>query len=327
LTERENAGREPGREAGDLLAYSIRKFFFSLVVLFFASVTIFTLVNLGYDPLADLRQNPRISGDDIQRIASIYGLDRPLHERYVIWITDFVRGDFGFSVNNQSPVNDLIAPRVWPTILLMGSSLIFTVMIAIPFGIYSAIRKYSALDNAGTFFSFVGYSMPSFWLGLILQLGTRIFYTSGMSTTGGGFIDLLQHLTLPVITLSVIGIASYSRFQRAAMLDVLSSDYLRTARAKGLSQRRVYLKHALRNALVPVVTLIALEMGVLLGGAIITETVFAWPGLGFLLADALYKGDYNTALALLMITAVLVVFFNYVADIVYSIVDPRISYS
>ncbi len=320
-----------------MIAYTIRKFIFSIVVLFLASIVIFGLVNLGYDPLADLRQNPRISGEDIQRIASIYGLDRPIHERYVIWISDFLTGDFGFSVNNQSPVVDLITPRIWPTVLLMGSSLIFTVAIAIPFGIYSAIRKYSALDNAGTFFSFVGYSMPSFWLGLILQLllgvyltawaGTQVFYTSGMSTRGGGFVDLLQHLTLPVITLSVIGIASYSRFQRAAMLDVLSSDYLRTARAKGLSQRRVYLKHALRNALIPVVTLIALEMGVLLGGAIITETVFAWPGLGFLLADALYKGDYNVAMALLMMTSVLVVFFNYIADIAYSFVDPRITYS
>jgi peptide/nickel transport system permease protein len=238
-------------------------------------------------------------------------------------------------VKLQSQVNDLIVPRVWPTVLLMGSSLIFTVVVAIPFGVYSAIKKYSALDNAGTFLSFVGYSMPSFWLGLILQLvlgvyltswaGARIFYTSGMTTTGG-VVDLLQHLTLPVLTLSAISLASYSRFQRGAMLDVLSSDYLRTARAKGLSRRSVYLKHALRNALIPIVTVIALDMGVLLGGAVITETVFAWPGLGFLLADSLYKGDYNVAQGLLIISAALIVFFNYVADIAYSIVDPRISY-
>jgi peptide/nickel transport system permease protein len=319
------------------LAYSIRKLLFGVVVLLLASVVIFTLVNLGYDPLTDLRQNPRISADDVDRIASIYGLDRPLHERYFIWITDFFRGNLGFSVNNQAPVAEVLGPRIWPTVLLMGSSLIFTVIIAVPFGIYSAVKKYSTVDKAGTLLSFIGYSMPSFWLGLILQLvfgvyltawaGTRIFYTSGMSTGDGGFVDLLQHLTLPMITLSVISIAAYSRFQRSAMLDVLSSDYLRTARAKGLSQRKVYLKHALRNALIPIVTLIALDMGVLLGGAIITETVFAWPGLGFLLADALYKGDYNIAQALLMISAVLIVFFNFVADIAYSIVDPRISYS
>lgn len=318
-----------------MVAYTVRKLVFSLVVLLFASIAIFTLVNLGPGPLTELKNNPRISDEDVQRITNIYGLDKSLPERYFIWVGGLVQGDLGYSVKLQSQVNDLIVPRVWPTVLLMGSSLIFTVVVAIPFGVYSAIKKYSALDNAGTFLSFVGYSMPSFWLGLILQLvlgvyltswaGARIFYTSGMTTTGG-VVDLLQHLTLPVLTLSAISLASYSRFQRGAMLDVLSSDYLRTARAKGLSRRSVYLKHALRNALIPVVTVIALDMGVLLGGAVITETVFAWPGLGFLLADSLYKGDYNVAQGLLIISAALIVFFNYVADIAYSIVDPRISY-
>ena len=318
-----------------MIAYTVRKLLFSLVVLFFASIAIFTLVNLGPDPLTELNNNPRISEEDVQRITTIYGLDKSLPERYLFWMGGLLQGDLGYSVKLQSQVNDLIVPRVWPTVLLMGTSLIFTVLIAIPFGVYSAIKKYSALDNAGTFLSFVGYSMPSFWLGLILQLvlgvyltswaGVRFFYTSGMTTTGG-LVDLLQHLTLPVLTLSAISLASYSRFQRSAMLDVLSSDYLRTARAKGLSRRTVYLKHALRNALIPVVTVIALDMGVLLGGAVITETVFAWPGLGFLLADSLYKGDYNVAQGLLIISAALIVFFNYVADIAYSVVDPRISY-
>jgi peptide/nickel transport system permease protein len=319
-----------------LLAYTVRKLIFSIVVLFFASVAIFVLVNLGPDPLTELKNNPRVSQADVQRITRIYGLDRSLPERYLVWAGGLVRGDLGYSVKLQSPVSELIVPRVWPTVLLMGSSLILTVLVAIPFGVYSAIKKYSALDNAGTFLSFVGYSMPSFWLGLILQLvlgvyltswaGVRVFYTSGFSSGDGGLVDLLQHLTLPVLTLSAISIASYSRFQRGAMLDVLSSDYLRTARAKGLSWRRVYLKHALRNALVPVVTVIALDMGVLLGGAVITETVFAWPGLGFLLADSLYKGDYNVAQGLLMISAALIVFFNYVADMAYAVVDPRIGY-
>lgn len=319
-----------------MLAYTVRKLIFSIVVLFFASVAIFVLVNLGPDPLTELKNNPRVSQADVQRITRIYGLDRSLPERYLVWAGGLVRGDLGYSVKLQSPVSELIVPRVWPTVLLMGSSLILTVLVSIPFGVYSAIKKYSALDNAGTFLSFVGYSMPSFWLGLILQLvlgvyltswaGVRVFYTSGFSSGDGGLVDLLQHLTLPVLTLSAISIASYSRFQRGAMLDVLSSDYLRTARAKGLSWRRVYLKHALRNALVPVVTVIALDMGVLLGGAVITETVFAWPGLGFLLADSLYKGDYNVAQGLLMISAALIVFFNYVADMAYAVVDPRIGY-
>ena len=318
-----------------MVAYVIRKVLFSVVVLILASVMIFWIVSLAGDPLTQLRLNPRVSEADLARITAQYGLDKPLATQYFIWITDFLQGDMGRSFSQNVSVNSIVAPRIWPTVLLMGSSLIVTVVIAIPFGIYSAINKYSKVDNAGTFLSFVGYSMPSFWLGLILQLvlgvyltswaGFRVFYTSGMSTDGG-FVDLLQHLTLPVITLAVISVAEFSRFQRAAMLDVLSSDYLRTARAKGLSQRVVYLKHALRNALMPTVTLLALTMGLAFGGAVITETVFAWPGLGFLLADSLFKSDYNVARALLLIGAALIVFFNLVADIAYSFVDPRVSY-
>lgn len=318
-----------------MIAYIVRKLIFSLGVFFLASIVIFGLVALGPDPLAELRQNPSIRGEDLERIADKYGLNDPLYVQYGIWMGDMLQGDFGESFKQNAPVTSIIAPRVWPTVLLMGASLIFTVIIAIPLGIYSAIKKYSALDNAGTFLSFLGYSMPSFWLGLILQLvlgiyladwaGRRFFYVSGMSTTGG-LVDLLQHLTLPVITLSVISIAEFSRFQRGAMLEVLTADYLRTARAKGLSQRTVYLKHALRNALVPTVTLVALSMGTAFGGAVITETVFAWPGLGFLLADAIFKGDYNVVRALLMISAALIIFFNLVADIAYSLVDPRVSY-
>ncbi len=305
------------------------------MVLFLASIVFFVLVSLSGDPLLNLKQNPRIQQSDIQRLTAEYGLDQPLPVQYGIWVGDMLQGNLGTSFEQSTSVNSIIGRRIWPTVLLMGSSLIFTVAIAIPFGIYSAIRKYSALDNAGTFFSFVGYSMPTFWLGLILQLvlgvyltswaGVRIFYISGMTGTGG-LVDLLQHLTLPLLTLSVISVAEFSRFQRSAMLDVLSSDYLRTARAKGLSRRVVYLKHALRNALLPTVTVVALSMGTIFGGAVLTETVFAWPGLGFLLADSLFKGDYNVARALLMISAALIVFFNLVADIVYSFVDPRVSF-
>jgi peptide/nickel transport system permease protein len=319
-----------------LVAYIVRKVIFSLVVLFLASIVIFGLVALGPDPLAELRQNPSIRAEDLERIADRYGLNDPLYVQYGIWMGDMLQGDLGESFQQQAPVTSIIAPRIWPTILLMGTSLIFTVIIAVPFGIYSAIKKYSALDNVGTFLSFVGYSMPSFWLGLILQLvlgiyladwaGRRIFYVAGMSSTDGGFVDLLQHLTLPVLTLSAISIAEVNRFQRGAMLEVLTSDYLRTARAKGLSQRSVYLKHALRNALIPTITLVALSMGTAFGGAVITETVFAWPGLGFLLSDAIFKGDYNVVRALLMISAALIIFFNLVADITYSLIDPRVSY-
>lgn len=320
-----------------MLAYVIRKIFFGAVVLFLASIVIFWLVSLSGDPLTELRLNPRVSEEDLARYTARYGLDEPLPVQYVIWLTDFLRGDMGMSFSQNASVNSIVAPRIWPTVLLMGSSLLVTVVVAVPFGIYSAVRKYGKLDSVGTFLSFVGYSMPTFWLGLMLQLvlgvyltswaGFRVFYTSGMSSTSGsGVVDLLQHLTLPVIALSVIGVAEFSRFQRAAMLDVLSAEYLRTARAKGLSRRAVYLKHALRNALMPTVTLLALNMGAIFGGAVVIETVFAWPGLGFLLADSLYKGDYNVARALLVIGAALIIFFNLVADLAYSLVDPRVSY-
>ncbi|MGI8650436.1 MAG: ABC transporter permease [Rubrobacter sp.] len=318
-----------------MFAYIIRRRLLSFVVLFFASIAIFLLVTLAGDPLTDLRQNPRVQPEDIERIANLYGLNQPLWSQYFIWVMDLFRGDFGTSFKQNAPVAEIIARRVYPTVLLMGTSLFVTLAIAIPLGVYQAIKKYSTLDNTATILAFIGFSTPTFLMGILLQLvfgvyltnttGTRIFYTSGMTETGG-FVDLVQHMALPVFALSAISIASFSRFQRSAMLDVMSSDYLRTARAKGLSNNTVYFKHALRNALIPTVTLVALSLGTLLAGAVITETVFAWPGLGFLFIDSLYKGDYNIARGILIIIAVLTVFFNLVADIVYAVVDPRVSY-
>lgn len=317
-----------------MLAYIIRKTLSSILVLILASMVLFLLTNLSGDPLLQLRQNPQVSGEDLQRISEQYGLDQPIYVQYGIWLKDVLQGDFGTSFKQNTDVNSIIARRIWPTVLLMGSSLLLAVAVAVPFGVYSAINKYSLVDKLGTFASFLGYSMPVFWLGLILQLvfavyltrwiGIRIFYVSGYSMEG--FIDLLQHLTLPALSLAVIQIAEFSRFQRGAMLDVLSSDYLRTARAKGLSRRAVYLKHALRNALIPTVTIVALSIGTVFGGAVVTETVFSWPGLGFLLVDSLFKGDYNVTRALLVIGAALIIVFNLIADIAYSFVDPRVRY-
>ncbi|MGB3683507.1 MAG: ABC transporter permease [Rubrobacteraceae bacterium] len=317
-----------------MLAYVVRKTLSSILVLFLASIVLFVLTNLSGDPLLQLRQNPQVSGEDIQRISERYGLDQPIYVQYGIWFKDAIQGDFGTSFKQNTDVNSIIARRIWPTALLMGSSLLLAVAIAVPFGVYSAIKQYSLVDKVGTFASFLGYSMPIFWLALILQLvfavyltnwlGMRIFYVSGYSMNS--LWDLLQRLTLPALSLAIIQIAEFSRFQRGAMLDVLSSDYLRTARAKGLSRRKVYLKHGLRNALIPTVTIVALSIGTVFGGAVVTETVFSWPGLGFLLIDSLYKGDYNVTRALLVIGAALIIVFNLVADIVYSFVDPRVRY-
>lgn len=321
-----------------MLAYVARKLVSSVVVLFFASIVIFVLVSLGSDPLAQLRQLPGVSQETLQQITARYGLDKPLPVQYAIWLGDLLQGDLGTSFKQGSSVNSIVGSRIAPTILLMGSALIVSTLVAVPLGVYSAIRKYSLLDNAATFVSFLGFSMPVFFFGLLLQLvlgvyltswaGVQLFYTSGMTSVvgGTGLVDVLQHLALPVIALSAIEIATLSRFQRSSMLEALSADYLRTAQAKGLSRGRVYLKHAFRNALIPTITILALRVGIIFNGAIVTETVFAWPGMGFLLIDSLNKGDYNIARAILIISAAVIVFFNLVADILYSLVDPRVSY-
>ena len=301
-----------------LLAYVVRRILVSVLILILASIIIFVLV--------DSISNP-------------FGLpsESPLYVRYAAWAAGMLQGDLGTSFYPQTSVNSIIAPRVWPTILLMGSSLMLTVVLAVPFGIYAAIKKHGAPDNFGRAIFFAGHSIPDFWLGAILQLvlgiylmiwaGTRIFYTSGMSSFGGGgVVDLLQHLTLPVVTLSLASIARFIRFQRGAMIEVLSENYIRTARAKGLRSRSVYLKHALRNALLPTITLFALSMGTISGGAVVVETVFSWPGLGFLLIDSLIARNYEVIRALLMINAVFIVLFNLVADLSYAILDPRTSY-
>ena len=316
-----------------MLAYIIRKILTSILVLLLASFVIFFLVHLGSDPLAELKQNPQVSAADIQRISNAYGLNEPIYAQYGIWLKELVlHGSFGVSLKQNAPVNEIIARAVVPEILLVGSALLMAVVIAVPFGVFSAVKKYSLVDKLGTFLSFFGFSMPIFWLALILQLvfavylaqwlGVRIFYVSGYSTDS--LLELAQRLVLPAISLAVIQMAEFSRFQRGAMLDVLSSDYLRTARAKGLSWRGIYLKHGLRNALIPTVTVVTLAIALTFGNAVITETVFSWPGLGFLLIDSLYKGDYNVAQALLVIFATLIIIFNLIADVAYSVVDPRV---
>jgi peptide/nickel transport system permease protein len=320
-----------------VITYIIRKVIFSVLVLFVASAVIFALVSLSGDPLADLRNNPNVTQADIEQLTAQYGLDKPMPVQYVIWLGDLLHGDLGVSFKQYTPVNEIIGARIFPTFLLIGSALIVTTIIAIPFGVYSAIKKYSLLDNTGTFLSFLGFSMPIFWLGLILQLvlgiylaswaGVRIFYVAGMSSPGGGgLIDLLQHLTLPVMALAVIEIATLSRFQRSAMLDVLSADYLRTARAKGLSQKTVYLKHALRNAMIPSITLLALKVGLIFNGAIITETVFAWPGVGRLMITAIGQRDFPLVQGAVLILALLFSLVNLGVDLLYAWLNPQISY-
>jgi peptide/nickel transport system permease protein len=220
----------------------------------------------------------------------------------------------------------------------MGISMVFALMLAIPIGIYSAIRQYSWFDHASTGFSYFGYSMPIFWFGLMLQLffayylykwtGVHWFYSANMYSVGHehDIINRLQHLALPVMTLSIASIAGWSRYQRASMLEVINSDYLRTARAKGLPERTVILKHALRNAMIPLITILTLDIAALFSGAVVTETVFGWPGMGRLFYDAVVSRDYPVVMGCVMLFSVMVIIFNLIADILYAVFDPRIRY-
>ncbi len=324
----------------ELLPFIVRRLAYSVAVVALVSVIVFGLVSVSGDPLANLRQNPRISRADIARIEVRMGLDQPKWVQFGYWIRDNVRGsgEWANSFSMRAPVFPIIWERFQNTLILMLFTVVVCVVIAIPLGIYSALRQYSKLDYAVTAISFFGLSMPVFWFGLILQLvlgfylmqalGLRqpLFYTASMYTTGleGDWINRLQHLALPVLTLSLATIAGWSRYQRSAMLDVLNQDYLRTARAKGLPEWRVIMKHALKNALIPVVTIIAIDLAYLLGGAVVTETIFSWPGMGRLFVQALESRDFPMVMGTVIFTSFILVVFNLFADIVYGFLDPRI---
>ncbi len=321
-----------------MLRYIARRLVASLPVLFAVSLVVFILMQkAGGGPLTQLKLNPRIRPEDIERLKHQLGLDLPLWVQYLRWLKNFVIGNWGEGFATHQPVTRMIAERLPNTVTLVGLAFLLSLLIAVPLGVYSAIRQYSTFDYIATGLSFFGYSMPIFFFGLLMQLifayyltlwtGLKIFYTTGFTSVGGGgFIDRVQHLTLPVLTLGIANIASWSRYQRASMLDVIHSDYLRTARAKGLPTRVVIFKHALRNALIPVVTVVALDMSTLVGGAVVTETIFAIPGMGRLIYQAIGERDYPVVMAGIMVVSLAVVFFNLVADILYAFLDPRIRY-
>jgi peptide/nickel transport system permease protein len=323
-----------------LLTYILRRFLYSIPVLVAASFLIFTFTVTTADPLSELRQVRNVNENAIALITKEKHLDDPVILRYGYWVRDAVTDKFGTTIFGDRPIWDDLK-RVLPnTLQLLLAAEIFSVLFAIIIGVYSAIRQYSVFDYLATSFSFLGLAVPVFWLALILQVvvtniflkwDIRIFYTAQLSSVDPGhgfhfFVDRVQHLVLPVTTLVVVNVAGYSRYMRASMLEVINSDYVRTARAKGLTERRTIMKHAFRNALIPLTTLVALDLGLLFGGAIITETIFALDGMGLYFIHALDDGDPYPLMAWLMITAVMIVIGNLVADIVYGFLDPRIRY-
>jgi len=293
------------------------------------SIILFCLLqSIPGGPIAVYLDNPYITAKDIALLRHQFGLDQPLYVQYLRWFGAYAAGHWGVSYASGQPVAMLIAGRVPATLLLMGTSFALALAFALTAGVYSALRQYSAADYGITVVAFLGISMPVFWFGLMLQLVFAVHFgwlpVAGFG--GGSWVDTVRHLVLPSAALAMFTAGRWSRYTRAGVLDVLRQDYIRTARAKGLSQRRVVSHHALRNSLIPVVTVVALDLAALVSGAVVTETVFAWPGMGNLLIQSIRNADYPTLLAILMLSSFAIVVANLAADVFYSLLDPRIVY-
>ena len=284
-------------------------------------------------PMAAYEANPNFTDADLKRLEHALGLDQPFYVQYVNWLLAFLTGDWGYSYSSHRAVLTSIVERLPATVYLMGSVYVVTLLVAIPIGIFTALRQYSWLDHVITGATFAFLSTPTFWLGLLLiivfGLQLKLLPLGGMATLGTDFdaFDRVRHLILPVATLSLVGIGRYVRFLRASMLETLTQDYLRTARAKGLVERIVVARHALKNASIPLVTVAALDLPELFVGALVTEQIFGWPGMGRLYWDAATRSDYPVVMGFLAVSAALIILANLVADVFYAYLDPRIRYA
>ena len=323
-----------------MFTYVVRRTLQAIPLLILISMILFIILNNAPGgPLAPYLQNPHITPADIARLKHNLGLDRPLPIQYLGWLGQIVHGDFGYSTSNSQPVVQAILERLPATLELMGTALFVSILLGLAAGIYSAVHPYSFADYFITTFAFFGQSMPVFWFALMLQLafavhgiplpaGYEIRLPSAGISSGDAFNlgDRLAHLVLPVIVLSLFNLATFSRFMRSSLLEVVKTDYMRTAAAKGLSRNVILFKHGLKNAMIPVVTILALSLPGLLGGAIVTETIFAWPGAGRMFINALGQSDIALMMGYLLILATLVVFSNLLADVLYAWLDPRVTY-
>lgn len=312
--------------------YLIRRLIGAIPLLFGISALSFGFMYaMPGGPDALLARNSRLNPQQIAAIRHNLGLDQPVWVQFVRWLWGIVRGDLGLSFTQFRPVSEVIGERIPHTFKLVVLAIIVTLLIAIIIGVFSALSHYSFFDNAVSVLAFFGLAMPVFWFGLMLQLlfAVRLGWlpSADMGSPGGGMLDYLRHLALPAFTLAVGTIAGWSRYVRSSMLEVIHQDYIRTARAKGATERIIVMRHALKNALIPFVTVIALDIPGFLTGAVITETIFSWPGLGRLFFDSLRARDYPVLMGLLVFSAVLIVLFSIIADILYAVLDPRISYS
>lgn len=339
--------------------YILRRLLQAIPLLLIISVILFLLMNAMGDPLASFGGRRRIRSQDRERLTRSLGLDKPILVQYAIWLVGndwmdidldgdgvpdakgtrrgILRGDFGKSFMEKRPVTEIIAERLPNTLILMLTTEVVILFFSLFIGIYSAIRQYSLFDHVFTGLSFIGYSMPIFWLALIMMFVFAVYFkrwglphfpTVGMYdlAVGKTIPQVLWHMVLPVTTMSIMSIAGYSRFIRANMLEVIGQDYIRTARSKGLSERVILLGHALKNASLPLVTIVGMDLPILLGGAVVTESIFAWPGMGRLFWNAAQDTDIPVLMGVLTLISIAVVMFQIVTDITYTFLDPRIRY-
>ena len=320
-----------------MLTYIVRRILYSIPVLIVSTFLSFTFVSLAGNPTSLLRSNPRFSPLTLHHIMLQQHLNRSIPVRYWFWVEDIFTHKLGISLSTLQPIWPDIVRTMGHTAQVIIISEVLALILGVAVGIFSAIKQYSFFDYVFTSISFLGFAMPTFWLALLLQIlfvdiylkwNVRIFYTSGLNSPGQGTwsLDRLQHIALPIMTLCIISFALYSRYMRASMLDVINTDYVRTARAKGLSEWHVVMRHVFRNALIPIVTIAALNFGALLGGAIVTETVFSLDWMGYYFVQKLQAVDLYSVMGWLVVTSITVILFNLIADVLYGYLDPRIRY-
>ena len=310
--------------------YLITRLLQAALLLLGVSIVGFTLMHLAPGgPLALYTLNPTVTAMDIERIKIQFGLDQPLYIQYLKWAGGMFTGNWGYSFFGGQQVREIVFDRLPATFLLMGTSLMLALVIGVAIGLIAAMRRNSGFDYASAVFAMVALSLPTFWFGLLaifVFAQTLGWFPAGgiRDTDGGGFLDVIHHMVLPVSVLAFVLVAQWSRYTRSTIIEILANDYVRTARAKGVAPRRVMMNHVLRGALVPLVTLAGLQLPLLVGGALVTETVFSWPGMGLLFINALGTRDYPVLMAILMVGAFVVVLGNLLADLISALIDPRI---
>lgn len=336
--------------------YIIRRILQAIPLLIVISVLVFGLISLAPGGvMSGFEENPNLTAQDLARLEEQLGLNKPWHERYLEWAGLLIQGDWGHSMATKRPVLDEIGERLPNTLQLMSVAFVCTLLIALPIGVISALRQYSFFDHIATFLAFVGQAIPIFWFGLILIIVFNVWLKNPVSPSTGfawgnflgcidckplmpgggmapygvddpGILQRAKHMILPVFMLSLFSAGRYTRFMRGQMLEVIHLDYVRTARAKGLQEGKVVWSHAVKNAFTPIITIMALDIPQLFGGALFTETIFSWPGIGRLFYNSATRVDFPVLMAIIMINATLIILFNLIADIMYAYLDPRVRF-